>query len=112
LLNRRGVWQSVQRIHAQGLRSGRPCCLAILDLDHFKLVNDAYGHGVGDEVLKWVSERLRREVRQADWLGRWGGEEFVIALPETNEVQARTGLERIRESIAARPLEIKGQRFA
>ncbi|RKT42852.1 sensor domain-containing protein [Thiocapsa rosea] len=109
LLNRRGVWQSVQRIHAQGLRSGRPCCLAILDLDHFKLVNDAYGHGVGDAVLKRVSETLLREVRQADWLGRWGGEEFVIALPETNEVQARTGLERIRESVAARPLEINGQ---
>ncbi|WP_296805817.1 diguanylate cyclase [Thiocapsa sp.] len=109
LLNRRGVWQSVQRIHAQGLRSGRPCCLAILDLDHFKLVNDAYGHGVGDEVLKRVSAILLREVRQADWLGRWGGEEFVIALPETNEVQARTGLERIRESVAARSLEINGQ---
>ncbi|EGV20467.1 sensor domain-containing protein [Thiocapsa marina] len=109
LLNRRGVWQTVRRVHVQGLRSGRPCCLAILDLDHFKLVNDAYGHGVGDEVLKWVSEILRREVRQADCLGRWGGEEFVIALPETNEVQARTALERIRESVAAQPLEIKGQ---
>jgi diguanylate cyclase (GGDEF)-like protein/PAS domain S-box-containing protein len=109
LLNRRGAWQSVQRVHAQGLRSGRPCCLAILDLDHFKLINDAYGHGVGDEVLKWVSETLRREVRQSDCLGRWGGEEFVIALPETNEVQARTGLERIRESIAAGSLAINGQ---
>ncbi len=111
LLNRRGIWQSVQRIHAQSQRSGRSCCLAILDLDHFKLVNDAYGHGVGDEVLKWVSGRLRQEVRQADWLGRWGGEEFVIALPETSEVQARTGLERIRESIAARPIQIEGQQI-
>jgi diguanylate cyclase (GGDEF)-like protein/PAS domain S-box-containing protein len=109
LLNRRGVWQSVQRIHAQSQRSGRPCCIAILDLDHFKLVNDAYGHGVGDDVLKWVSARLREEVRQADWLGRWGGEEFVIALPQTNEVQARAGLERIRERIASRPIEIQGQ---
>ncbi|SDW09484.1 sensor domain-containing protein [Thiocapsa roseopersicina] len=111
LLNRRGVWQSVQRIHAQGQRSGRSCCLAILDLDHFKLVNDAYGHAVGDEVLKWVSARLRQEVRQADWLGRWGGEEFVIALPETSEVQARTGLERIRESVSAQPVEVAGQQI-
>ncbi|MFB1488748.1 MAG: PAS domain-containing protein [Thiocapsa sp. C3-sup] len=55
LLNRRGIWQSVQRIHARGRRSGLACCLAILDLDHFKLVNDAYGHGVGDEVSKPVS---------------------------------------------------------
>lgn len=111
LLNRRGVWQSIQRIHARGRRSGLACCLAILDLDHFKLVNDAYGHGVGDEVLKSVSETLRREVRQADWLGRWGGEEFVIALPETSEVQARNGLERIRESVSAQPIEIKGQQI-
>ncbi|QVL50636.1 MAG: EAL domain-containing protein [Thiocapsa sp.] len=111
LLNRRGVWQSIQRIHARGRRSGLACCLAILDLDHFKLVNDAYGHGVGDEVLKSVSETLRREVRQADWLGRWGGEEFVIALPETSEVQARNGLERIRESVSAQPIEVKGQQI-
>jgi diguanylate cyclase (GGDEF)-like protein/PAS domain S-box-containing protein len=111
LLNRRGVWQSIQRIHANSLRSGRPCCIAMLDLDHFKLVNDAYGHVAGDEVLRRVAETLRQGVRQADWLGRWGGEEFVIVLPETTDVQARTGLERIRDVVSARPIDIDGQRI-
>ncbi len=108
VLNRRGIWRSVQRIHAHAKRVGQPYCLAMLDLDHFKQVNDGYGHAIGDRVLVCVAETLRRGLREADWIGRWGGEEFVIVLPSTREVQALMVLERLRRAVGGREIEVDG----
>jgi len=104
LLNRRGIWQAVERVRSQASRSSTPYCVAILDLDHFKLVNDAYGHAAGDEVLRGVATRLREGLRQADWIGRWGGEEIVVLLPSTTVAQAVQSIERMRETVAAGPI--------
>jgi diguanylate cyclase (GGDEF)-like protein/PAS domain S-box-containing protein len=109
LLNRRGIWRAVQRIHAQAARSGAPQCLAMLDLDHFKLINDAYGHAAGDRVLRIVASRLQGELRAGDWLGRWGGEEFLLCLPDTTAAQGLATVERLRQVVAAMPIDLGGQ---
>jgi two-component system cell cycle response regulator len=81
-------------------RSGHPLCVFICDLDHFKGVNDTFGHAAGDEVLRCAAEMLRREVRERiDWVARFGGEEFVIVLPNTATVDAMLIAERMRRSI-------------
>lgn len=81
-------------------RTGKPLAVAILDLDHFKRVNDTYGHPVGDLVLKRFADVLRRKLRSIDIAGRWGGEEFVVLLPETPIDQATLVLDRVRCAIA------------
>lgn len=74
--------------------------LAMIDIDHFKNVNDQYGHPVGDRVLRWVAERLKQTVRSKDILARYGGEEFVVILPGTSLKQALTWAERARHTVA------------
>jgi diguanylate cyclase (GGDEF)-like protein len=80
-----------------------PCSLAILDLDHFKSINDRFGHQVGDEVLVRVAILLRREVRTADVVARTGGEEFVIVMPGSEPHAAAACAERLRVAVAAEP---------
>ena len=70
--------------------------LILIDIDHFKQVNDNYGHNVGDDVLIDVATILKQNIRQLDLLGRWGGEEFLIICPETNLLQAEIVAEKIR----------------
>ncbi len=111
LLNRRGMLRSIHRIHASAMRSGQPYCLAILDLDHFKQVNDAYGHNVGDEVLRRVAEQLTKDLRREDWVGRWGGEEFVVALPGSTEAQAMHTIERLRNGVGKQRIQTQGFDF-
>src|SRR5665647_1872047 len=82
-------------------RYGETFCLLMMDLDHFKSVNDTIGHQKGDEVLRAVSDVLRVCSRESDYLARYGGEEFVIILPRTALEEARTLAERIRASVAA-----------
>ncbi len=82
LLNRRAVLARLDEELSRAGRNGAPVTLALLDLDHFKRINDTYGHCVGDEVLKGVAARMRSAVRVYDAVGRFGGEEFVIVLPE------------------------------
>jgi diguanylate cyclase (GGDEF)-like protein len=72
-------------------------CLAILDIDHFKRINDTYGHGVGDEVLRGFAQAAESVLRETDVLARWGGEEFLVLLNDTQAAQANIGLERLRE---------------
>ena len=83
LLNRRGFDAQVQFAMALARRSGRPLSLMTLDIDHFKQVNDNYGHEVGDLVLKSVANQLRSRLRDSDVIARFGGEEFVALLPDT-----------------------------
>lgn len=104
LLNRRGIWQAIERIRSQASRFSRSFCLAILDLDHFKLVNDTYGHAAGDQILRVVAERLLKGLRQADWIGRWGGEEFVAVMPDTTVAQALQSIERMCQTVSAEPI--------
>ena len=86
--------------------------LLLLDLDHFKQVNDAYGHLVGDIVLRKAAKLLRQHVRASDFVGRYGGEEFLIAIPNCNREQLSQQAERLRSLAAAKPLRIGGKEIA
>lgn len=81
-------------------RSGARFCVCIADLDHFKHINDAHGHGVGDEVLCRFADIARTSMRESDMLARWGGEEFLFLLPDTGADQARVSIERVRAALA------------
>ena len=104
LLNRRGVLPQLERELRRAARHGRPLSIALLDLDHFKRINDSLGHASGDDALVGFAQRLTTQARQSDLLARWGGEEFLIALPETGRTQAIAVLERIRLAVAQAPL--------
>ncbi len=90
-------------------RFGRPLSLAVCDVDHFKSVNDRYGHLGGDRVLMRIAGLLREQLREVDFVARFGGEEFVMLLPETNVAQAVTALDKVREAIAACEVEFHDQ---
>ncbi len=95
-----GRWQRYQR----------PLTLAILDIDHFKDINDCYGHLAGDRVLKVLARTVRKRLRKSDFLARYGGEEFVLLLPETDVQKARVILESLREAVATCPFHFREQR--
>lgn len=79
-------------------RTSAPLCLALIDIDHFKRVNDLFGHHAGDVVLKGVAQHAQTQLRQVDKLARWGGEEFLLMLPRVNDVEAMAALERLRQA--------------
>jgi diguanylate cyclase len=98
LYNRRHMMDVLTQHQKRLSRSGHHrFCLAILDIDHFKRINDTYGHGVGDEVLRGFAQAAESVLRETDVLARWGGEEFLVLLNDTQAVQANIGLERLRE---------------
>ncbi|MBK5931319.1 sensor domain-containing diguanylate cyclase [Halochromatium salexigens] len=99
LLNRRGMWRAIRSIQAQSQRGKRPHAIAILDLDFFKRINDEHGHLAGDQLLQRIATLLCDNTREADWIARWGGEEFLILMPDTNLTQARGFIERLRQQI-------------
>ena len=99
LYNRRFFFSKIDQLLAVALRYERPLCLVMLDIDYFKRVNDHFGHQLGDEVLKIVSRLLKYTLRNADLLARYGGDEFVIAMPETNLKNAVNVCERMRTVI-------------
>jgi diguanylate cyclase (GGDEF)-like protein len=74
--------------------------VAVLDVDHFKAVNDSHGHAAGDEVLRAIAHELQSAMRLSDAVARWGGEEFVLVLSDTRAALARAGLERMRDRVA------------
>jgi len=92
--------------HAQ--RNGDTASVLVADVDEFKLVNDEYGHGVGDCVLKEFCDRCRRAIRATDYLIRYGGDEFVVVLPRTGEAGARAVADRIWNAIRSQPFEGEG----
>lgn len=93
-------------------RSGEPLSMLLLDLDHFKQVNDTFGHPVGDELLRHVAQTMLRSIRDTDILVRFGGEEFAILLPKTNLEGALAAAEKIRRAIEEQPLPSVGVRTA
>ncbi len=88
LFNRRHMLEQLRRELAGAVRYGHPCSLAMIDIDHFKRINDTHGHAAGDETLRVVARVLRGRMRESDLLGRWGGEEFLAVLPHTEAMQA------------------------
>lgn len=99
LLNRRTFFEQLEDEYVREERYDRPLSLLMIDIDHFKSVNDQYGHPVGDTVLKKVSSLLEEETRDPDVIGRYGGEEFAVILPETPDNEAIELADRIRDQL-------------
>jgi diguanylate cyclase (GGDEF)-like protein len=104
LVNRRHMATLLEQERQRGVRSGRPFAVAMVDIDHFKAVNDQHGHAIGDEVLRNFARQAPLALRSSDIISRWGGDEFVLLMPEASLASARTGIERLRGRIAATPL--------
>jgi diguanylate cyclase (GGDEF)-like protein len=111
LLNRRGLDDALQVSRAQAARRSLPTSAIMVDIDHFKQVNDSFGHEIGDQVLRQVADTITRLCRSSDVIARTGGEEFLLVLPETDLDSARILAERIREAIGERPLLVDSQRI-
>ena len=104
LTNRRAMQLRLESELDRARRYNRPFALLLADLDHFKQVNDTYGHSVGDQVLREVAGRLALHLRESDSLARWGGEEFLILAPETDLHQAQLLAQRLLEAIREAPI--------
>jgi len=106
--NRRQFMHLADRQFGIYMRYARPCAFVMLDIDHFKRINDTWGHQVGDKVLQLFAETCRGVLRESDVFGRLGGEEFAAMLPETGRDEALAVAERLRETVARTPYEKKG----
>lgn len=104
LFNRAALDRDLSREIAKAARSGKPLCVAMIDADKFKGVNDTYGHSFGDAVLSKLAERFTDSLRPSDLLYRYGGEEFLVLLPDTTTDQAHTVLDRLRKRASALPI--------
>jgi two-component system cell cycle response regulator len=100
LLNRRAFVERIEKARAMSEKQMFPMSMLLLDVDHFKKVNDTLGHDAGDAVLQGVARVLSSIARKSDFVARWGGEEFVVALSQTAEAGARVAAERVRRAIA------------
>ncbi len=107
--NRRGFMELSKREIERARRFGRPLSAIMVDVDHFKDINDTYGHAEGDRILRMVAERLNSNIREIDILGRYGGDEFTIILPETDLFVATNVAERVRRSITEIPTLMKDE---
>lgn len=110
LMNRRHVTEMLEREVLRHRRFSTRLSVAIFDLDHFKQINDRHGHGCGDEVLRAFAEEAQRTIRGCDALARWGGEEFLLLMPETGLEDARVGAERVRAMLERQVILKHGER--
>lgn len=94
---------------SRAIRYSRPLSIIMFDIDHFKKINDKYGHIFGDEVLRGIGDILKKTVRDSDMVFRYGGEEFCVILPETDKERAFIGAERIRKKIATSAFRVKNK---
>lgn len=108
LPNSRALATMLTREFARAQRYRHPCSLLFLDLDHFKALNDGYGHAAGDSALHAFARLVQATIRASDCAGRWGGEEFVVLLPETEMHGALAIAERIRTAVSMHPFELGG----
>jgi diguanylate cyclase (GGDEF)-like protein len=106
VLNRRSFYSAAERELSAARRYVRRLAVVMLDIDHFKAINDTHGHQVGDEVLKAIAKICRAACRDSDFLARYGGEEFVILLQETHAGEAQEVAERLRAAIARTPVVV------
>jgi len=105
LCNRHRFNELLEQEVARARRYHAPLSLIMFDLDYFKNINDTYGHAVGDQVLRSVAEVLRKNVRDTDWVGRWGGEEFMVLCPEATEQDAMLIAEKLRRLVEGHAFE-------
>jgi diguanylate cyclase (GGDEF)-like protein len=112
LYNRRHFSELTTREFQRAQRYGRPLSAVMLDVDHFKRVNDTHGHAAGDEVLKGLATRCRQVLRKTDLLGRYGGEEYAIVLPESDLAAACQTAERLRQQCSQTAFEVGDSRIA
>jgi len=103
--NRYSLQRDLEKEFVSCKRYERPLSILLIDIDYFKRINDAYGHSVGDYIIKEVTSLLVKNLRQQDYIGRWGGEEFLVILPETNLEGACIVAEKCRNIIAVHPFE-------
>jgi len=106
LANRRTVFGRLGAEFSRARRTGRPLSVIALDIDHFKRINDRFGHAVGDAVLREIAQRMRDSVREYDLVGRIGGEEFLVVSPETERTDARVLAERILATVRDLPISV------
>ena len=111
LPNRRKIIVDLQEEVIRSNRYGTPLSISLLDLDHFKNINDTMGHTTGDEALRSVSARLREQIRHPDSIGRYGGEEFLIVLPSSEIKAAAEQAERLCQTIRALQVEANDHSF-
>lgn len=107
LPNREGYQQRLEQEFGRWQRYQRPLSMVVCDIDHFKQINDNYGHLAGDKVLRIIAKTLSKRLRKTDYIARYGGEEFVILLPETTEKQGFEVVDGVREAIASCPFHFK-----
>jgi diguanylate cyclase (GGDEF)-like protein len=103
--NRRNAEEAIDREVARAQRQSSPLAFVLFDIDHFKKVNDTFGHAAGDAALRAVGDLLRQAFRGFDVASRWGGEEFLVVLPGADLKQARLAADRVRGQIEAKPVE-------
>ncbi|WP_019562216.1 GGDEF domain-containing protein [Caldimonas manganoxidans] len=108
LANRRAFHDRLKQEQALIDRKGLPASLLMMDLDHFKHINDTYGHPAGDEVLRHFARLCGQVFRASDLVARWGGEEFIALLPRTTLGEACCVAERLRQALAAQPVVVEG----
>jgi two-component system cell cycle response regulator len=107
--NRSSILDILQRELARGARENRPVGVVLADLDHFKSVNDTYGHFAGDAVLREFTRRMQASIRPYDAIGRYGGEEFLVILPGSDDANTSAHAERMRSSLDRLPMEINDE---
>ncbi|WP_449369622.1 putative bifunctional diguanylate cyclase/phosphodiesterase [Thiomonas sp.] len=108
LLNRRGMGEYLQRAHDNAQQHGIGYALVLFDLDHFKLINDGFGHAAGDAVLQQIAHLLQTRVRKEDQVARWGGEEFLVLLPDSSIETAHAAAEKLRDLISHTRMSVGG----
>ncbi|MDP2027987.1 GGDEF domain-containing protein [Sulfuriferula sp.] len=108
-LNRRSLEEEAARLRARCIRTGDKLAIMMIDVDHFKLINDRCGHQVGDKVLQHLVAVAQAAIRSDDYFARYGGEEFCILLPSTTEEEARVLADRLRQTYAALTMEFGGE---
>jgi two-component system cell cycle response regulator len=106
LHNRRYMARHLDNLILNAQKSGKPLAFLIMDIDHFKSVNDTHGHDIGDEVLREFANRISANIRGIDLACRYGGEEFVVVMPDTDIDFACTIAERLRKSVESTPIDI------
>jgi len=111
LATRRGFYEEADREWARADRHHFPLACVMMDIDFFKRVNDAYGHPVGDEVLRRVAAMFTANVRVSDYISRYGGEEFCVLLPETSEEGAAVWADQLREKLASTTMHVEGRKI-
>lgn len=112
LPNREAWEERLSQEYERWKRYRQPVCLVIIDIDHFKVINDRYGHLAGDKAIRLIGRSLRARLRNPDFVARYGGEEFALLLPETHSEQARLVINELRAHVASLPFHFRGNQVS